>query len=56
MKVEITKDFEVRLVGMDFEQACHLASMIQGANLEERRLFHDVLRQLQEEGIDRLME
>ena len=54
MYVEITKDFEVNLMGMDFEEACMLASMIRGAGLEERRTFNGVLQQISREGIDKL--
>ena len=46
MKVEITRNLEVNLMGMSFEEAVALQTMIERAGLEHRRVFNDVLRQL----------
>lgn len=46
MKVEITRNLEVNLLGMSFEEATALQTMIEQAGLEQRRVFNDVLRQL----------
>ncbi len=46
MKVKITRNLEVNLMGMSFEEATALQTMIERAGLEQRRVFHDVLRQL----------
>lgn len=46
MKVEITRNLEVNLLGMSFEEATALQTMIEQAGLGQRRVFHDVLRQL----------
>lgn len=51
MYVEITSECEVNLMGMCYEEACLLASMIRGAGLEERRTFNGVLQELRREGI-----
>ncbi len=54
MYVEMTKDLEVNLMGMTWEEASALAHMIKGAGLEERRTFNKILRQL-EGPFDKLM-
>ena len=54
MYVEITRDYEVNLMGMTWEEAVQLKTMIEGAGLEERRTFNGVLRQLKQ-PIDKLM-
>ena len=54
MYVEVTKDLEVNLMGMTFEQAMDLRNMIKGAGFPERRTFGPILRQL-ELPIDKLM-
>lgn len=54
MYVEMTRDYEVNLMGMTWEEAVQLKTMIEGAGLEERRTFNGVLRQL-EQPIDKLM-
>ena len=46
MKVEITRNLEENLLGMSFEEATALQTMIEQAGLEQRRVFNDVLRQL----------
>lgn len=46
MYVEMTKGLKVNLMGMDFTEAVALQHMIEGASLEERRLFNGVARQL----------
>lgn len=55
MYVETTYGLEVNLMGMDFTEAVALQHMIEGASLEERRLFNGVSRQLKE-TIDELLE
>jgi hypothetical protein len=50
MYIEITKDSEVNLMGMDLSEAKHLASMIRSACLMERRAFNKVLGQLEKEA------
>lgn len=52
MYVEMTKDLEVNLMGMSIEEAVSLQHMIEGAGLEERRTFNDVLRQLKKHLIN----
>lgn len=54
MYVDISSNHEVHLMGMTFEDARLLASMIRGAGILERRAFHRVLHQL-EQPIDKLM-
>lgn len=54
MYVEITRNLEVNLMGMDFIEAEELRKMIRGAGLEQRRTFNRVLQQL-EKPIDELM-
>ena len=54
MYVEITKDLEVNLMGMSWEEAVALQHLIEGAGLGERRLFYGVLQQLKQ-PIDKLM-
>lgn len=54
MYVEMTKDFEVNLMGMTWEEAVQLKNMIEGAGLNERRTFNGVLKQLKQ-PIDKLM-
>lgn len=54
MYVEMTKDLEVNLMGMSWEEAVALKEMIEGAALEHRRTFNGVLRQLNQ-PIDKLM-
>lgn len=54
MYVEITKDLEVNLMAMDWEEAVSLQQMIEGAALEHRRRFNGVLRQLNQ-PVDKLM-
>lgn len=54
MYVEKTKDLEVNLMGMSWEEAVQLQTMIEGAGLEQRRTFNDVLRQLKQ-PFDKLM-
>ena len=54
MYVEMTKDLEVNLMGMSWEEAIALHNMIEGAGLRERRLFNDVLQQLKQ-PVDKLM-
>lgn len=46
MYVEMDKNLEVNLMGMSWEEAVALKVMIEGASLEERRIFNGVLRQL----------
>ncbi len=46
MYVEMTKDLEVNLMGMSWEEAVALQQMIEGAGLKERRMFNGVLQQL----------
>ena len=46
MYVEMTKDLEVNLMGMSLEEAVALLRMIEGAGLQERRIFNGVLQQL----------
>ena len=54
MYVEMTRELEVNLMGMSIEEALALKAMIEGAGLEERRTFNDVLRQLKQ-PIDKLL-
>ena len=54
MYVEMTRDYEVNLMGMTWEEAVQLKTMIERAGLEERRTFNGVLRQLKQ-PIDKLM-
>ena len=54
MYVEITKDLEVNLMAMTWEEAVALQQMIEGAGLEQRRMFNGVLRQLKQ-PFDKLM-
>lgn len=54
MYVEMTKDLEVNLMGMSCEEAVALLRMIEGAGLQERRMFNGVLQQLKL-PIDKLM-
>lgn len=54
MYVEMTRDLEVNLMGMSWEEAVALQRMIEGAGLEERRTFNGVLRQLKQ-PFDKLM-
>ncbi|MBR1558034.1 MAG: hypothetical protein IJ647_09800 [Prevotella sp.] len=54
MYVETTKDLEVNLMGMTIKEACSLKTMIEGAGLEERRIFNGVLQQLKQ-PVDKLM-
>ena len=46
MYVDVTRDHEVNLMGMSWEEAVALQHMIEGAGLPERRTFNHVLRQL----------
>lgn len=46
MYVEVTRGFEVNLMGMSIEEACALAAMIENAGTKERRIFNQVLKQL----------
>lgn len=48
MYVEMTKDLEVNLMAMDWEEAVSLQQMIEGAALEHRRRFNGVLQQLKQ--------
>jgi hypothetical protein len=48
MYVEMTKDIEVNLMGMTWEEAVALLNMIEGAGLQERRMFNGVLQQLKQ--------
>ena len=48
MYVELTKDLEVNLMGMSIDEAVALKEMIEGAGLEERRTFNNVLQQLKQ--------
>ena len=54
MYVEMTKDLEVNLRGMSWEEAVALLRMIEGAGLQERRMFNGVLQQLKQ-PVDKLM-
>lgn len=54
MYVEMTRDYEVNLMGMTMEEACSLQAMIEGAGLQERRTFNGVLQQLKQ-PVDKLM-
>lgn len=54
MYVEMTKDLDVNLMGMSWEEAIALQNMIEGAGLRERRLFNGVLQQLRQ-PFDKLM-
>lgn len=54
MYVEMTKDLEVNLMAMTWEEAVALQQMIEGAGLEQRRMFNGVLRQLKQ-PFDKLM-
>lgn len=54
MYVEMDKNLEVNLMGMSLEEAVALKVMIEGASLEERRIFNGVLRQLNQ-PFDKLM-
>ena len=54
MYVEMTKDLEVNLMAMTWEEAVGLQQMIEGAGLEQRRMFNGVLRQLKQ-PFDKLM-
>jgi len=54
MYVEMDKNLEVNLMGMSWEEAVALKVMIEGASLEERRIFNGVLRQLNQ-PFDKLM-
>jgi hypothetical protein len=54
MYVEMTKDLEVNLMGMSWEEAVALQQMIEGAGLQERRMFNGVLQQLKQ-PVDKLM-
>lgn len=54
MYVEMTRDLEVNLMGMSWEEAVALQTMIDGTGLEERRTFNGVLQQLKQ-PIDKLM-
>ena len=54
MYVEMTRDLEVNLMGMSWEEAVALKTMIEGAGLLERRTFGPVLRQLKQ-PVDKLM-
>lgn len=47
MYVEMTRQLEVNLMAMTWEEAVGLAEMIRGAGLQERRMFNGVLRQLE---------
>lgn len=54
MYVEMTKDLEVNLMAMTWEEAVALQQMIEGAALEQRRRFNGVLQQLKQ-PFDKLM-
>lgn len=54
MYVEMTRDLEVNLMGMSFEEAVALKRMIEGAAAAARRTFNGVLQQLKQ-PIDKLM-
>lgn len=54
MYVEMTKDLEVNLMGMTWEEAVALQHMIEGAGLKEHRMFNGVLQQLKQ-PFDKLM-
>lgn len=54
MYVEMTKDLDVNLMGMSWEEAVALQRMIEGAGLQERRMFNGVLQQLKQPW-DKLM-
>ena len=54
MYVEMTQDLEVNLMAMTWEEAVGLQQMIEGAGLEQRRMFNGVLRQLKQ-PFDKLM-
>lgn len=54
MYVEMTKDLEVNLMAMTMEEAVALQQMIEGAALEQRRMFNGILRQLKQ-PFDKLM-
>lgn len=44
----MTKDLEINLMGMSWEEAVALQRMIEGAGLQERRMFNGVLQQLKQ--------
>ena len=46
MYVEKTKDLEVNLMGMSWEEAIALKTVIEGAGFHERHMFNRVLHQL----------
>lgn len=54
MYVEMTRDLELNLMGMSWEEAVSLVNMIENAGLEERRTFNGVLQQLKQ-PIDKLI-
>lgn len=54
MYVEMDSNLEVNLMGMSWEEAVALKVMIEGAGLQERRMFNGVLQQLKQPW-DKLM-
>ena len=50
----MTRGLEVNLMGMSIDEAVALKSMIEGAGLQERRMFNGVLQQLKQ-PFDKLM-
>ena len=54
MYVEMDRNLEVNLMGMSWEEAVALKVMIEGAGLQERRMFNGVLQQLKQ-PFDKLM-
>lgn len=54
MYVEMTKELKVNLMGMSWEEAVALQRMIEGAGLQERRMFNGVLQQLRQ-PVEKLM-
>ena len=54
MKVTIDDNFLISIEDMEPEELEAFISMVRGAGLEERRIFHPVLKQLTETPFDQL--
>lgn len=55
MYIDIDSRFRVSLMDMNADETKALIKVIEGAGLVERRIFHNVYRQLTETPVDRLM-
>lgn len=54
MRVTIDEHLRINIRDIEGAEILHLVSMINGACLEERRIFHGVLKELTETPFDKL--